>query len=92
MFHIREVIIAPLVEEHIWAKHHVTPEEVEEVGFSNPLVIRGRDKSLAVYGQSEAGRYLIVFLYPKGGGIFSLATARDMAEVERSRYQRSRGR
>ena len=70
----------------------VTPEEVEEVCFPNPLIVRGRDKSLAVYGQSEAGRYLIVFLYPRGGGVYSLATARDINEAERSRYQRLRGR
>ena len=92
MFHIREVIISPEQEEHIWVKHKVTPEEVEEVCFSDPLAIRGRDRSYAICGRTEAGRYLIVFLYPKGQGVFSLASARGMNEAERQPYQRSKGR
>jgi len=92
MIHIREIRISRFVEEHIWTKHRVAPEEVEEVCFSEPLVRRGRNHSYAVYGRSEAGRYLIVFLYPAGGGVFRLATARDMEQVERQSYQRSKGR
>jgi uncharacterized protein len=86
MFLIRELIVSAAQEEHIWVEHRVTPEEVEEVCFSDPLVIRGRDGSYAVYGQTEAGRYLIAFLYPRGRGIFSLATAREMEQRERRRY------
>ena len=92
MFYIREVIVTPQQEEHIGTKHQVTPEEVEEACFSDPLVVRGRDGSYAVYGQTEAGRYLMVFLYPRGQGTYSLATARDMQEAERRRYQQFRGR
>ncbi|MDP2937514.1 MAG: BrnT family toxin [Dehalococcoidia bacterium] len=92
MIHIGEIRISPFVEEHIWTKHHVTPEEVEEVCFSDPLVRRGRSHSYAVYGRTEAGRHLIVFLYPAGGGVFRLATARDMEQAEQHRYQRSKGR
>lgn len=88
MFHIREVTVSPKQEEHIWKKHHVTLEEVEEACFSEPYVIRGRDRSYAVYGRTEAGRYLVVFLYPRSQGIFSLATARDMNETEKHRYQK----
>ncbi len=87
MFFIRDVIVTPAQEEHIWSKHRVTTEEVEEICFSQPLVIRGRDGSYAVYGQTDAGRYLIVFLYPKEQGVFSLATAREMETRERRRYQ-----
>ena len=94
MMHIREIRISAYVEEHIWTKHQVTPEEAEEVCFSGPLVRRGRDRSYAVYGRTDAGRYLIVFLYPdpQGGGVFRLATARDMEQVERHRYRRSKER
>jgi len=92
MFSIRRVIVTPAQEEHIGSKHRVTSEEVEEVCFSQPLVIRGRDGSYAVYGQTNAGRYLIVFLYPKGQGVFSLATAREMESRERQRYQSHRKR
>ncbi len=70
----------------------MVPEEAEEACFSDPLVRRGRNHSYAVYGSTEAGRYLIVFLYPVGRGVFRLATARDMTRAERHRYQRSKGR
>lgn len=92
MFRIRRVLVSPAVEEHIWSKHHVTPEEVEEVCFADPLPLRSRGGGYAIYGQTEAGRYLIVFLYPRGHGVFALASARDMEQRERRRYQRSRGR
>ena len=87
MFQIREVVFPPHVEEHIWAKHHVTPEEVEEVCLSAPWPLRGRDRRYAIYGRTEAGRYLVAFLYPRGRGVFSLATARDMSQMEQRRYQ-----
>jgi uncharacterized DUF497 family protein len=94
MFHVREVIITPQVEEHIWTKHQVTPEEVEEVYFADPgpLPQCGRDRSYVIFGRTEAGRYLLVVLYPRGRGIFSLATARDMDQTERRYYRRHRGR
>jgi uncharacterized protein len=92
MFLIREMLISPLTEEHIWTKHHVTPEEAEEACFSNPWVLRGREGSYVIYGQTEAGRYLAVFLYPRGEGVFSLATARDMDQAERRIYQAHRRR
>jgi uncharacterized protein len=92
VFYIKEIVITPLQEEHIWTKHGVTPEEVEEVCFSEPLVLRGRDESYAVFGQTEAGRYLAVFLYPKGSGVYSLATARDMTDRERRRYSELSGK
>ncbi|HLH73764.1 MAG TPA: hypothetical protein VKX96_10810 [Chloroflexota bacterium] len=38
----------------------------------------------------DGGRYLAVFLYPQGHGAFSIASARDMMDVERRRYQRTR--
>ncbi len=86
---IREVIISPRLEEHIWVKHHVSPEEVEEVCyFSQGHMTKGRDGSDVVYGRTEAGRYVVVFLYDRGRGVFELATARDMTSAERARFRR----
>ena len=85
---VREVTVSPQQGEHIGSRHRVTPEEIEEVCFDKPFVIRGRDRSYAVYGRTGAGRYLSVFLYPKGRGVYSLATAREMNEAERRRYRR----
>lgn len=92
MVRVRELEVSAFVEAHIWAKHRVTLEEVEEVCFSDPLVIRGRNDSYAVYGQTNGGRYLIVFLYPEGQGVFRLASAREMETREKRRYQREKGR
>jgi hypothetical protein len=78
---IREVLISAEREEHIWTRHQVTPEEVEEVCFSDLLVLRGRDGGYEVYGQAEGGRYLSVFIFPRGQGVFALATARDSTDA-----------
>lgn len=87
---VNGALIAPQQEAHIWVKHRVTPWEVEEVCSSRSLVLRGRDSSVVVYGQSDAGRYLAVFLYPQGKGIYRLATARGMTDAERLRYKGTR--
>ncbi len=90
MIYIQELIIAPSQEEHIWRKHRVTPEEVEEVCAADPWVLHGRDGSYAVYGRTEAGRFLVAFLYPRGQGVYTLATARELELPERRRYQKVR--
>ena len=87
MFFVRELLISPAQEEHIWSNHRVAPEEAEEACFSQVFAVRGRDRSYAIYGQTEAGRYLLVVLYPRRQGVYSLATARDMTRSERRRYQ-----
>jgi hypothetical protein len=87
MFHIRELLISERQEEHIWTKHHVSVDEVDDVCGAARLVLRGRDGSYAVYGQTATGRYLVLFLYPRPANVFHLATARDMTETERRRVQ-----
>ncbi len=87
MLYIEDLIISPEQEEHIWTKHHVTVDEVYEVCASHHVARGFRDDSYGVYGQTDAGRYLIVFLYPRGKGVYSVATARDMKEDERRYYQ-----
>jgi hypothetical protein len=52
MSYVRELIVTPKQEEHIWVKHRVTPEDAEEVCFAPPLAVRGRDGSYAFYGQT----------------------------------------
>jgi hypothetical protein len=87
VFRIRELVISVAQEDHIWTKHHVAVSEVDEVCQSARLVLKGRDGSYAIYGQTDAGRYLVLFIYPKGRGVFSLATARDLEQQERRRIQ-----
>lgn len=87
MFRIRELVISEQQEEHIWVKHQVSIEEVDQACESAYLVLRGRDGSYAIYGQTAAGRYLALFIYPRGNNIYSLATARDLADSERRRIR-----
>ena len=87
VFRIRELVISERQEEHIWVKHQVRPEEIDEVCESAHLVLRGRDGSYAIYGQTAGGRYLALFIYPRGNDIFSLATARNLTATERRRIR-----
>ena len=74
------------------AHHHVTPEEVEQLCFSeDALIERGRGESVYyVTGQTEAGRYLFVVVRYVGHGRARVITARDMEKQERSRYDKRR--
>ncbi len=73
--------------EHI-ARHHVTPGEVEEVCLGLHLAIRVKGpRRWALYGQTDAGRYLMVVMARREAGQSYPITARDMTDAERRRYQ-----
>jgi hypothetical protein len=78
--------------EHI-ARHGVSPEEVEDVCFGKPLVLRGKSEGenpvYYVLGQTAAGRYLfsVVIQLPDGKGY--PVTARPMTENERRRFKQA---
>ena len=71
--------------------HAVVPEEVEEVCFGEPLVLRGKsDGKNPVYyalGQSTGGRYLfcVIIAFPDGNGY--PVTARSMTDKEKQRFR-----
>lgn len=88
---IYDLIVDPGREEHI-ARHFVTVEEVEDVVFGVPFVRRARQGYFRLLGQTEAGRYLAVFIAPRGRGVYGLVTARDATVAERRQYQARRGR
>lgn len=56
-----------IIVEKLWQKHHVTESEVEEIFDSSPyfrFVEKGYREGENVYaalGQTDGGRYLIVF-------------------------------
>jgi uncharacterized DUF497 family protein len=88
------------IERIIWpedriahiARHDVTPEEVEEACFGDPLVLRakaeGNNPVYYVLGQTDAGRYLfcVVIRFPDGNGY--PVTAREMTAKEKRRYRK----
>jgi len=90
------------IHEFIWnddiiyhiARHNVDPEEVEEVCFGKPIIVKNKQASkglnLTYYalGKTESGRYLFVmFIYFKNSRAM-VVTARDMDENERKYYRR----
>lgn len=79
--------------EKIAVKHGISTEEVEEVLFATPhirLAEKGRvkDEHLYVaYGQTEQGRYLVVFFIRKRRVAALPISARDMTSSERKYYR-----
>lgn len=92
--HVSEVIWLPEIEDKLWEKHRLSPVEAEEVLFGRPhvrFVERGhqQDEDLyAAYGQTESGRYVMVFYVLKRGGRALVISARDMDNKERKVYGR----
>ncbi len=91
---IDNIIWLPHIVDKLAWKHNVTPQEVEEVLFDNPMYrkvqkghIPGEDL-YAAFGQTEAGRYLIVFLVYKKNHEAILISARDMSKKEIKLYGR----
>ncbi|MBI4494990.1 MAG: BrnT family toxin [Chloroflexi bacterium] len=66
--------------------------EVQEACASERRhVRRGREGLYQVFSQTEAGRYLLVVLANTGGGVWKVATAREMTQQERRLYRRQAG-
>ena len=82
--------------EKLASKHNVTTMEVEETFANRPrfrFVAKGNRSSEDVYsamGQTDAGRYLIVFFIVKPYHRALVVSARDMDRKERRDYARKR--
>ncbi len=82
-----------VIDKLIW-KHQVQIQEVEQLFYNEPRCERlekghqpGEDMYIAL-GQTDGGRYLIVFFIYKKDGQALIVTARDMTQKERKRYGR----
>lgn len=69
-------------EAHI-ARHGVTPEEVEQATERPFYTMPGRGGTTLLYGQTHAGRYLLIVLTGSSDGRWHVVTARTMTESER---------
>jgi uncharacterized DUF497 family protein len=84
----------PEIIEKLEAKHHVSQDEAEEVFFNQPrfrFVESGHRAGEDVYsasGQTDSGRYLIVFFIHKADNAAFVLTTREMDRRERRRYER----
>lgn len=81
------------IVEKLLLKHHVEEHEVVEVLENQPwfrFVEKGHRKGENVYsawGQTEAGRYLIVFFVLKKNNDALILSARDMTTSERRKNE-----
>jgi hypothetical protein len=79
--------------DHI-ARHGVEPDEVEEVCFGRPFILRakasGKNPAYYALGQTASGRYLfcVVLQFPDGKGY--PVTARPMTAGEKRRFDQWR--
>jgi len=82
------------IVEKIARKHHVSQEEIREVLRNSShfrFVEKGHRQGENVYaamGQTNAGRYLIIFFVRKKTRQALLLSARDMTGSERRRYEK----
>ncbi|MBS3933973.1 MAG: BrnT family toxin [Truepera sp.] len=82
--------------EKLAVKHNVTTDEVEDILFGHPFVrywekgkVQGESLYVA-YGQTVAGRYLVVFFIHKVPHTALPISARDMTAPERRYYRGQR--
>ena len=91
---IDDFIWLPDIVDKLIVKHRVTQDEAEEIFFNRPrfrFVEAGNRKGENVYaagGQTDAGRYLIVFFIYKSNNTALILSARDMDRKERRQYER----
>jgi uncharacterized DUF497 family protein len=88
-----DVIWKDRLVEKIAEKHDVSTDEVEQVIFSEPHVrfaekgrVEGENLYVA-YGQTSAGRYLVIFFIRKHETAAMPISARDMTPAERRYYR-----
>ena len=91
-----EVIWKEVFVDKLEQKHRVMPDEVEQVLFSKPFIrraekgrVQGEDVYVA-YGQTTAGRYLVVFFILKYQTAALPISARDMTQAELRYYAQQR--
>ena len=92
--YVDDFIWLPDIVEKLATKHNVKEHEVEEVFFNRPHFrfletgYRSGEDVYGVLGQTDGGRYLIVFFIYKPDRLALILSARDMDEKERRRYER----
>ena len=91
---IRGIIWLDRTVEKLLEKHGLESFEVREVLRNSPwfrLVEKGHRRGENVYsafGQTDSGRYVIVFFVYKRDGRALILSAREMSNTERKTYER----
>ena len=91
---VDDILWLPRFVDKIESKHGVLPEEVEEVFCNRPRYQRARQGKVEgedlyyAYGQTDAGRYVVVIFIYKADRVALVISARDMDSKERKRHAR----
>jgi len=75
---------------HIWERHQLTPEQVEEVCYGSPanmLVEETYSNRFRIIGPKNDGKLLVVILAEEGPNSFYIVTAKPPKRQELRRYQ-----
>ena len=73
--------------EHIWTRHHLLIDDVEEAYYDTLAKIHtGKYGRQLVYGRTQAGRYLFIVVQPIGQFVAKLITARPMTARDKRFY------
>ena len=92
MLRIEALEIDDQILDKIESKHKLSFKEVEEACLSEAHHIRRSKEGLyKLFGQTTAGRYILVVLANLGGGVWKIVTAREMTDNERRLYIKSLG-
>lgn len=90
---VTDIIWLPDIVDKLDWKHNVVPEEVAQVLLNWPIYrriergkVRGEDMYAAL-GQTDEGRYLMVFFIHKTSGEALVISARDMTQKDRRQYE-----
>jgi len=84
----------PDIVDELMVRHNVSEDEAEDVFFDRPqyrFVEAGHRPGEDVYsaaGQTDSGRYLMVFFIHKADNTALILSARDMDRRERRQYER----
>ena len=92
--YISDIIWLPHIIDKLAWKHDILPEEVDQVLFGKPHFrkvqkghISGEDV-YAAYGQTDVGRYVIIFFVYKSTREALILSGREMEREERRLYER----
>lgn len=92
--YIDDFLWLPHIEDKLAWKHSLTVDEVEEIFFNQPRYrfVESGDRPgedvYSAYGQTYAGRYLIVFFIYKAGNVAFVISAHNMNGSEQRLYGR----
>lgn len=93
---ITDIIWLKKFVSKIESKHRVTTHEIEEVLVNRPRIefaergdVAGEDLYRAI-GQTDAGRYVVMFFIYKGRGRALVISGRDATRGERKHYGKNK--